>query len=54
MKWLRDLEVKMNKEKILQNIERVYTYVFHTLGCSPEEAKEILEGVIKKRLSLKI
>jgi hypothetical protein len=39
----------MGKEKIEQNIERVYSYIFHTLGCGYEDAKEIVEGVLKKR-----
>lgn len=37
----------MNKEKIKQNIERVYMFIFHTLGCSPEDAKKIIKGVNK-------
>ena len=43
----------MNKEKINQNIERVYSYMFHTLGCSYLEAEEILDGVLLKGASRK-
>lgn len=39
---------KMDKEKINQNIERVYSFIFHTLGCNDDQAKEILKGVLKK------
>ena len=39
----------MSKEKIEQNIERVYIYVFHTLGCELKVAEKIFKGVIKKR-----
>ena len=43
------VEYHMGEEKIEQNIERVYSFVFHTLGCSYEDAKKIFEGVLKKR-----
>ena len=42
----------MDKQKIEQNIERVYAYMFGTLGCSFEEAVEIFIGVIEKRGSI--
>jgi hypothetical protein len=45
----KKMEYRMSKSKIEQNIERVYSYLFHTLGCSYEDAKEIVEGVLKKR-----
>ena len=34
---------------MIQNIERVYIYMFHTLGCSIEEADKIFIDVITKR-----
>ena len=36
----------MGPEKINQNVERVYEFVFHTLGCSLEDAKKIFERVL--------
>ena len=39
---------QMGPEKINQNIERVYEFVFHTLGCSFEDAKKIFEGILLK------
>lgn len=39
----------MGKEKIEQNIERVYTFIFHTLGCSYQDAKKIFKNVLMKK-----
>ena len=38
----------MGKEKIEQNVERVYYYVFGTLGCSYEDAEKIFNGALLK------
>lgn len=38
----------MKQEKINQNIERLYNYLFYTLGCNLEEAEKISMGAIKK------
>ena len=43
------MNYEMGKEKIEQNIERVYSYVFHTLGCSVKDVKKIFDGVLDKR-----
>ena len=44
----------MNNEKIKQNIERVYSYIFHTLGCGLKDAEKILTEVLKKRRKRKM
>ena len=41
-------EYHMGEEKIEQNIERVYSFVFQTLGCSYEDANKIFKGTLKK------
>jgi hypothetical protein len=42
------MEYRMGKEKIEQNVERVYSFVFHTLGCGIKDAKKIFKQVINK------
>jgi len=43
------MEHEIGDEKIEQNIERVYNYVFHTLGCGEKDVKKIFKGVLDKR-----
>ncbi len=43
------MEYCMGDEKIEQNIERVDTFLFHTLGCGKEDVKRIVKGMLKKR-----
>lgn len=39
----------MGKEKIEQNIDRTYAFLFHTLGCSYEDATDVCVGVLQRR-----
>jgi hypothetical protein len=49
----RDLQKKikygMSEEKIEQNTDRVYIFMFHSLGCSYEDAKKIFNKVLERR-----
>ena len=39
----------MEREKLLQNIDRTYSFVFYTLGCNLKEAQEVMGEVLIKR-----
>jgi hypothetical protein len=43
------MEHHMGKEKIEQNIDRTYAFLFHTLGCGYEDATDICVGVLQRR-----
>ena len=42
----------MNNGKIKQNIERVYIYIFQTLGCDLEDAEKIFKGVLNQKTKM--
>ena len=41
----------MGDEKIEQNVERLWNFLFHILGCGKEDASRILAKFTKKYLS---
>lgn len=38
----------MKEEKIEQNIERTYSFLFHVLGLTEKEVDKVMRGVKKK------
>jgi len=43
----------LSEEKIDQNIDRTYSFIFNSLGCSYLDARKIFEGVLKKHRVVK-